>query len=132
LNLLANVLARQDAADKGCAEAILVDEHGRITEGAGSTFFGILDGTLSTAPLTANILPSITRQFVIRAAQNVGMSVKEECLTPQQAVSADELFIAVTTKDIVPVVQFDRLPIKDSKPGPQTKALRQEFLKFTR
>jgi len=131
LNLLANVLARQDAADKGCEEAILVDEHGRITEGAGSTFFGILDGALWTAPLTANILPSITRQFVIRAAGNADIPVKEECLTPQQAVAAEELFIAVTTKDIVPVVQFDKLPIKDGKPGPCTKALTQEFLKFT-
>jgi len=132
LNLLANVLARQDATDKGCDEAILVDEHGRITEGAGSTFFAVFGETLQTAPLNANILPSITRQFVIQAAGNTGLTVKEECFTPQQAVSADELFIAVTTKDIVPVVRFDNVPIKDGTPGPYTRALTQEFLKFTR
>jgi len=132
LNLLANVLARQDATDKGCDEAILVDEQGRITEGAGSTFFAVQGKTLQTAPLSANILPSITREFVIRAAGNVGLEVRQECLTPQQAVSADELFIAVTTRDIVPVVRFDNVPIKDGAPGPCTKALAQEFLKFTR
>ncbi|MBN2132203.1 MAG: aminotransferase class IV [Sedimentisphaerales bacterium] len=131
LNLLANVLARQDATDKGCDEAILVDEQGRITEGAGSTFFAIRGKTLVTAPLSANILPSITREFVIRAAGNVGLEVKQECLTPQQAVSVDELFIAVTTRDVVPVVRFDNVPIKDGTPGPYTKALTQEFLKFT-
>ena len=132
LNLLANVLARQDATDKGCDEAILVDEQGRITEGAGSTFFAIQDKTLQTAPLSANILPSITREFVIRAAGNIGLEVKQECLTPQQAVSVDELFIAVTTRDVVPVVRFDNVPVKDGTPGPHTMALTEEFLKFTR
>lgn len=131
LNLLANVLARQDAAEKGCEEAILVDEAGLITEGAGSGFFAIVDRHLRTAPLAANILPSITRKFVIQAAHNLGMEVVEQCLTPQQAASASELFIVVTTKDIVPVVKFDDAVIGDGKPGPQTTALIAEFRKFT-
>ncbi len=131
LNLLANVLARQDAAEKGCGEAILVDEAGLITEGAGSGFFAILDQRLQTAPLAANILPSITRKFVVQAARNLGMEVVEQCLTPQQAASATELFIVVTTKDIVPVVKFDDAVIGNGKPGPQTAALIAEFRKFT-
>lgn len=131
LNLLANVLARQDAAEKGCGEAILVDEAGLITEGAGSGFFAILDQRLQTAPLAANILPSITRKFVVQAARNLGMEVVEQCLTPQQAASATELFIVVTTKDIVPVVKFDGAVIGNGKPGPQTAALIAEFHKFT-
>jgi len=131
LNLLANVLARQDAAEKGCGEAILVDEAGLITEGAGSGFFAILDQRLQTAPLAANILPSITRKFVVQAARNLGMEVVEQCLMPQQAASATELFIVVTTKDIVPVVKFDGAVIGNGKPGPQTAALIAEFHKFT-
>lgn len=131
LNLLANVLARQNAAEKGCGEAILVDEAGLITEGAGSGFFAILGRSLWTAPLSANILPSITRKFVLQAARNLGMEVVEKCLTPQQAASATELFIVVTTKDIVPVVKFDDAVIGNGKPGPQTAALIAEFRKFT-
>jgi D-alanine transaminase len=131
LNLLANVLARQNAAEKGCGEAILVDDAGLITEGAGSGFFAILGQSLWTAPLSANILPSITRSFVIKAARNLGMEVVEQCLTPQQAASATELFIVVTTKDIVPVVKFDGAVIGNGKPGPQTAALIDEFRKFT-
>ena len=104
LNLLANVLARAKAAKKGCSEAILVDEAGLITEGAGSAFFAVFGQTLQTAPLTANILPSITRRYVIKAAKNTGLKIAEESLTPHQAYSADELFIAVTTKDIVPFI----------------------------
>jgi D-alanine transaminase len=131
LNLLANVLARQDAARQGCAEAILVDEAGLITEGAGSAFFAIFGRTLQTAPLTANILPSITRKFAIEAGKNTGLEVIEKSLTPQQASRSDELFIAVTTKNIVPVVRFDGKLIGDGKPGKYTKLLMKEFRSFT-
>lgn len=130
LNLLANVLARQDAEKKGCAEAVFVDDTGFITEGAGSAFFAVFGQKLQTAPLTANILPSVTRKFVIEAAKNIGLEVVEESLTPQQAKDADELFIAVTTKDIVPVVKFDGEVVKDGKPGRYTKQLMQEFRSF--
>ena len=132
LNLLANVLARRDAAQKGCDEAILVNEDDFITEGSSSAFFAVLRQTLQTAPLTANILPSISRKFVIKAAENIELKVVEKSLTPQQASCADELFIAVTTKDIVPVVKFDGKSVGDGTPGKYTKLLIQEFRKFTR
>ncbi len=130
LNLLPNILARSDAAKKGCAEAIFVDDAGLITEGAGSAFFAITGQTLQTAPLTANILPSITRGFVVKAAENVGLKVVEKSLTPQQASAADELFIAVTTQDIVPVVKFDGKVIADGKPGKYVKLLIRQFRTF--
>ena len=131
LNLLANVLASTDAAGKGCGEAILVDEAGFITEGAGSAFFAVRSQILQTAPLTANILPSITREFAIKAGRNIGLDIIEKSLTPQQAADSDELFIAVTTRDIVPVVKFDQTTIGDGKPGRYTKMITQEFLSFT-
>ena len=132
LNLLANVLARTDAAQKGCAEAILVDEGGLITEGAGSAFFAIFGTIVQTAPLTANILPSITRKSAIKAAKNIGLEVLEKSIAAKQANDADELFIAVTTKDIVPVVKFDNKVIGDGGPGKYTKLLIQEFHSFTK
>ena len=131
LNLLPNVLARHDAVQKGCEEAIFVDEAGLITEGAGSAFFAINGHTVQTAPLTANILPSITRQFAIKAANNIELEVIEKSFTVQQASDSDELFIAVTTKDIVPVVKFDGKVIGDGKPGKYTKLLIEEFRLFT-
>ncbi len=131
LNLLPNVLARHDAAQKGCDEAVFVDEAGLITEGAASAFFTINGQTVQTAPLTANILPSITRKFAIEAAKNIELKVIEKSLTPRQASNSDELFIAVTTKDIVPVVKFDGKIIGDGKPGKYTKLLVEEFRSFT-
>jgi D-alanine transaminase len=131
LNLLANVLARQDAESKGCEEAILVDENDHITEGAGSSFFAILNDTLLTAPLSENILPSITRKYVLKAADNISMKIAERSLTVADAVGADELFIGVTTKDIVPVVKFDDKDIGNNMPGENTKKLVEEFKQFT-
>ncbi len=131
LNLLANVLARQDAAEKGCDEAILVGEDGFITEGAASAFFAIFKDTLQTNTLKANVLPSITRKFVLRAAEQTDLQVKEKPLTPKQVIRADELFIGVTTKDIVPVVKFDGRVIGAGRPGKYTKELTEKFRKFT-
>ena len=131
LNLLPNVLAINDAASKGCEEAILVNEAGLITEGSLSAFFAISDQKLQTAPLTSNILPSITRKFVIQSAKDVGLELIEKSLTPQKAADADELFVAGTTFDIVPVVKFDDKTIGNGTPGEYTKLLINRFISFT-
>ena len=134
LNLLANVLARIEAQKKGASEAILVDDDGKITEGAGSAFFAI-DGkekAIITRPLGHEILPSITRAMVMQVAHNAGISVVEKALTPHQAAECEEMFIAVTTKDIVPVVQFDGVEISGGKCGSTTKRLIDEFQAFVR
>ena len=131
LNLLANVLAANDAESKGCGEAILVDENGLITEGAGSAFFAVRGQTLQTAPLTANILPSITRDYTIKAGRNIGLAIVEKSLTVEQAAGSDELLIASTTQDTVGVVKFDDKVIGDGKPGKYTKLITKEFLSFT-
>ena len=129
LNLLANVLARIEAQKKGSSEAILVDENGLITEGAGSAFFAV-DGkerAIITHPLGHEILPSITRSMVMKVALSAGFTIAEKALTPAQAAQCDEMFIAVTTKDIVPVAQFDGAAISDGGCGPITKRLIDEF-----
>jgi D-alanine transaminase len=130
LNLLPNVLASTDAARKGCGEAIFVDEAGLITEGAGSAFFAVRGQSLQTAPLTANILPSITRQFTIKAGENVGLKIVEASLTPEQAASSNELLVASTTKDILAVVKFDDKVIGDGKPGEWARRMAEEFRSF--
>ena len=132
LNLLANVMARNEAAKKGCDEAILVDQAGYITEGAGSSFFAVFGNSIQTAPLTANILDSVTRKYVIRAAEKIGIETIEESMPQQKPKNADELFIAVTTKGIVPIVRFNDVTIGDGKPGKITKQLISQFEVFTR
>ena len=120
-----------DAESKGCQEAIFVDDDGLITEGSHSAFFMIIaeEKRLLTRPLGPEILPSITRQVVLEIAERVGLSVLEKAIRPWHADWADELFIAVTTKDIVPVVKFDGETIGDGQPGPYTRKLMKEFMK---
>jgi len=131
LNLLPNILARQDAKDKNAQEAIFVDKNGYITEGSASTFFAVFNGAIQTAPLTANILPGITRKYVIQIAKNLGISVYERSILIQQVDFADELFTAATCKDIIPVVNFNNKIVDDGKPGTITKLLMKEFTKLT-
>jgi D-alanine transaminase len=131
LNLLPNVMARMDAARKACFEAVFVDNAGFITEAAGSAFFGIVSGKLRTAPLEANILPSITRKYILKAATNIGLKIIEESLTPVQTRTATELFLGVTTRDIIPIVKFDGQTIGTGRPGRWTRQLIEEFKKFT-
>jgi len=131
LNLLPNVLAKQAAAKKGCDEAILVKDDGAITEGASSAFFAVIDGKLRTTPQSTDILPSITRKYVLKAARNIGLQVLHESVTPAEAAGADELFIAVTTKDIVAVVKLDDTEIGDGGYGVYTKKIQEQFRLFT-
>jgi len=132
LNLLPNVLARIEADRKGCEEAILVNDKNLITEGAGSTFFAVngREKTLHTHPLGPEILPSITRSAVLQIARDAGLTPVEKAVTPQQAAQMDELFMALTTKDIQPIIQFDGRPVGNGRPGPCTLALIKKFQEY--
>jgi D-alanine transaminase len=134
LNLLPNVMAKMVAEKKGCYEAILVNDAGNITEGSGSAFFAVdaKRKALITYPLGPEILPSITRSMVVKIARNCGLSIVEEPLTPAGAAACEELVMAVTTKDIVPIVQFDGQTIGNGKCGKHTKALIDEFARLAR
>lgn len=134
LNLLPNIMARIAVAPKGAYEAILVDDANAITEGAGSAFFAI-DGkekAIITRPLGADILPSITRSIVMQIASNAGLTTIEKTLTPAEAAACSELFLAVTTKDIVPITQFDGQPVGNGHVGPLCKKLIAEFAAYAR
>jgi len=132
LNLLANVMARIEANKQGASEAILVGDDGTITEGAGSAFFAIdgKENAVITRSLGHEILPSITRAMVMQVARRVGINVVEQTLTPEQAACCDELFIAVTTKDIVPVTRFNGHLLGTGQCGELTGKLIQEFRTF--
>lgn len=132
LNLLANVLAKRLAHKRGCDEAIFVDDKGFITEGSSSAFFAIFGNQLHTSPLAANILPSVTRKYVLQIAPKAGLSIVEKQTKAEDATKADELFIAVSSKDIVPVIKFNEIAISAGAPGKHTKLLMAEFAKLVK
>jgi len=124
LNLLANVLAKNAARKVGAYEAILFDEQNLVTEAALHTVMLIRDNTLQTAPLSANILPSITRALVLNHAEDLGLEVLEKSFTVKEARAADELMIIGTTIKAAGVTQLDGRQIAHGKVGPCTLRIR--------
>ncbi len=126
LNLVGSVLARQAAVEAGAYEAILLRD-GIVTEGASSTVFVVVDGTLRTHPLTHRILPGVTRQVVLACAGDLHIAVREAAVTEAELRRAQEIFLCGTMTDVMPVVTLDGAPVAIGQPGPITLALREAF-----
>ncbi|MCK9398077.1 MAG: D-amino acid aminotransferase [Methylobacter sp.] len=124
--LLANILLRQQAVEKGCAEAILVKD-GYVTEGAASNIFAVIDGILITPPQGSEILPGITRNVILDIARQNNIPYSEDIISLDALQTASEIWLTSSTREIVPVVQLDNEPIANGKPGPIWKAMNQLF-----
>jgi len=117
VSLLANVLARQQAHERGAVEAILLRD-GYLTEGAASTVFLVSDGCLMTPPKGHAILPGITRDLVVELAAEEGIPLQQCEITEAMLRSASEVWVASSTKEILPVIRLDDHVIGDGAPGP--------------
>jgi D-alanine transaminase len=126
-NLLANVLAMQAAKEAGCLEALFYLPDGTLTEGSHTSFFGVLDGTVLTAPNSNAILPGITRGLVLRLADRAGIAVRETVLRREDLGRVSELFLTGTTSEVLPVVRVDSRPIADGRPGPVSRRLQEAY-----
>lgn len=126
ITLLANVLNRQEAADRGCAEAILVKDD-QITEGAASNVFAVIDGILLTPPKSNTILPGITRDVILEIAQKEGIAYREENIPIKNLKKADEIWLTSSIREILPVVELDSESVGGGKPGPLWQTMNQLF-----
>lgn len=125
--LLANVLARQWAADADCDEAIFVRPDGAIAEGTARSVFMVKNNRLHTHPLDGTILGSITRRLVIDFAHEIGIDVVEQPFTVDQIFDADEMIAAGTTSEIRPIVEVDHRTIGRGEPGPIARRLADAY-----
>jgi len=113
--LLANVMLRQQAADQGAAEALLVRD-GLLLEGSSSSVFMCVGGTLVTPPNDHRILPGTSRDAVLELAH--GWLPTEVCEIEARAVAnCDELWIASSGRGVLPVTSVDGEPVGNGKPG---------------
>ncbi len=126
-NLLANVLAVQDAKEAGCLEALFYLPDGTLTEGTHTNLFGVKGGRLVTAPKTNEILPGITRGFLVGLARQAGVAVEESRLRRDRLGEVAELFVSGTTSEIMPVVRVDGADVGDGRPGPVTRRLQEAY-----
>jgi branched-chain amino acid aminotransferase len=126
-NYLSSQLISMEAERNGYAEGIALDVSGNLSEGAGENLFVVRDNIIYTPPLTAALLPGVTRDAVITLAGYLGYDVREQALPREMLYVADELFFTGTAAEVTPIRSVDRSTIGSGKRGPVTTAVQQAF-----
>jgi D-alanine transaminase len=130
--LLAQVLAKQAAAEAGCGEAWMIED-GKVTEGGSSSAFILTkDDVLVTRENSSAILPGCTRKAVVKLAEERQLRVEERAFTVEEALKAKEAFITSASSFVQPVVKIDGKTVADGKPGPMATRLREIYIEFAR
>ena len=126
------VLAKMESVMAGYDEAVLLNDHGYITDGSGENLFIVRDRTVTTPPIQAGCLDGITRSSVITIARDLGYEVTEENLVRTDLYNADECFFTGTAAEITPVREVDHRPVGEGTRGPITKELQGAFFAATK
>jgi len=127
LNYLNNALAKIEAAQVGCMEAIMLTREGYVAECTADNIFIVSNGILYTPCLTDCALEGITRNFVMEIAENAGMTVRDIHLTQYDLYNADECFLTGTGAELIPVTKIDGRIIGSGISGEWTQKLAKLF-----
>jgi branched-chain amino acid aminotransferase len=128
-NYLSNILIKKLSDGKDFMEGVVVDPEFGVTEGTTSNVFIVRQGVLKTPPVSPYVLEGITRQVVLEIAKEHKIPFREERITLEDLLKADEVFITNTGIEIVPVTKIDSQAIGNKKPGILTGFFHDEFLK---
>jgi len=129
VGLLPNVLAKQASRQAGADDVILVDAQNRVTEGGSANVYMVTqDGKVKTAPLSANILPGVTRISLLKLLQAQGIEVVEQAFTLEEAQNARELFLSAASTFVMPIVELNGRPVANGHPGEVARALREAYI----
>jgi branched-chain amino acid aminotransferase len=131
LNYLNNILAKIEAANAGCDEAIMLDSLGYVAECTGDNIFIVKNKHIYTPPQCMGTLRGITRDAVMEIAKKSKISVHEHVITRHEVYISDECFLTGTAAEIIPVVMVDGRVIGGGKPGELTLALTKKFKEIT-
>ena len=130
-NYINSILALREALDAGFEEALLLDNEGYVAEGSGENVFLVRNGVLYTPELTS-CLEGITRDSIIRIAEDQGLTVKEKRITRDEVYVADEVFFTGTAAEVVPIREVDNRTIGTGVRGPITETLQRIYLESVR
>lgn len=128
-NYLNSQLVKMEAIANNYDEGIILDYQGFVSEGSGENIFIVKDGILYTPPVHSSILIGITRDTVMKLAEDIGIEVREENIPREMLYIADEIFLTGTAAEITPIRSVDGITIGNGKRGPITKKLQKEFFK---
>jgi D-alanine transaminase len=124
--LLAPVMLRMEARRRGADEAILVRE-GRLAEGSSSAVFVVNDGDIATAPASHERLPSVTRLVLGDVLVALGLPLRVREIHRDELYSADEVWIASSTRELVPVTLLDGRALGSGRAGPIWRRVFDEY-----
>jgi len=130
LNYLNSILAKLEANIAGVDEAIMLSSQGFVSEGVGENIFEVKEGKIFTPPISAGILPGLTRKKIMELAEKLGYQIMERDITPNELFTAEEVFLTGTAAEILPVREVNKRVIGEGIPGPITKRLMEEFEKI--
>jgi branched-chain amino acid aminotransferase len=125
-------LAKDQAAEAGADDAIMLNRDGKVSEGSGANLFLVRNGTLITSPITADILEGITRRSLVEFARDEGIPVEERDIDRSELYIADEIFLCGTGVQIAGVGSIDGRKIADGERGPITKKLQDIYFATVR
>lgn len=128
---LNSYLAQFEAVVGGYDEAILLNDNGRVSDGWAHNIFVVTNGVLLTPPISAGVLPGITREAIMTLAAEDDIEVREQDLVRSDLYLADECFLTGTAAGVVPVISVDHRGVGAGKPGPLTVSLRDQLTKIT-
>lgn len=125
-------LATEDANAAGYDDCLMLTEDGHIAEGSAANFFMVQGRTLTTPPVTDDILVGITRAAVMRLALDLELDVTERSIDRTEVYQADEAFLCGTGVQVAPIVEVDGRPVGSGRPGPIALALQDAYFRAVR
>jgi D-alanine transaminase len=129
--LLPNVLAKQEASEAGVHEAIFIRD-GQMMEGSSTTIHVVRGGTLCVPPDSRRVLPGTTRNVVLELAERAGISERRVEISRADLMSAEEVWLAAATREVVAVTRVDGKPIGNGRPGPLWRRVYELFQDYKR
>ena len=119
--------AVQDAQRRGFDEAILLNQHGDVSEGSGENLFVVKNGSLLTNGIEADILMGVTRESILQIAHDLSIPARIGTITVDDMLTADELFFSGTAVEVTAIREVDGMVIGDGTPGAVTRRIQQTF-----
>jgi len=113
-----NMAAQRTARAGGADDAVLVGLGGELLEAPTASLWWRTGQTLHTPSLELGILAGITRAVLCELAPGLGFKVLEGVFTAEDLAAADEAFLSSSTREVMPVVEVDGIPVGDGRPGP--------------
>jgi D-alanine transaminase len=129
--LLGNILLKKLAADAGAFETIML-ENGQLTEGSSTTVHVVKNGVIHTPPNSHHILPGTTRDVVTELADLLSIRNVSAPITESALRGADEIWLAFSTRGVLPVTKLDGAAVGSGMPGPLFKRMHVAFLNYIR